>query len=329
MDRRLKLLIFSGFLLVLAVIGLAVYSRLSAVPASALLLPEGNLLIYADLRPLHLFDSGKDAPPARLDPEYREFIEQTGFNFERDLDEAAISQKFPGADPDSESSALFSGRFDAGRLSAWLQKASSTAENYADKKIFSIPHAGHTVRVCILDSESVAVTNMASAEPMRGIIDRFRNPKLAGPGPYLLQNYYSRVPAASLAWMIYRPAQSGTSQTMLPGGFGFGLPGNTTSVISLRYSGSVTLKAEIFSTDEAAARDLADSAATFLAVYRGASEGHKGTDRNLNAAIDSIQIGHEGSRTVLTATLTKELVKKVWQEAGRPEVPEPQAKPRP
>ena len=50
---------------------------------------------------------------------------------------------------------------------------------------------------------------------------------------------------------------------------------------------------------------------------------------NLNAAIDSIQIGHEGSRTVLTATLTKELVKKVWQEAGRPEVPEPQAKPRP
>src|SRR5258708_26876548 len=195
MDRRLKFLIFSGFLLVLAVIGLAVYSRLSAVPASALLLPQGNLLIYADLRPLHLFDSGKDAPPARLDPEYREFIEQTGFNFERDLNEAAISHKFPRADPDSESSALFSGRFDAGRLSAWLQKASLTAENYAAKKICSLPHAGHTVRVCILDSESEAVTNIASAEPMRGIIDICRNPKLAGRDPRLLQHNYLRVPA--------------------------------------------------------------------------------------------------------------------------------------
>lgn len=327
MDRRLKLLIFAGFLLVLAVIGVTVYYRLSAVPAPVLLLPEGNLLVYADLRPLHLFDSGKDAPPAQPDPEYRAFIEQTGFNFERDLNEAAISQKFPGADPDSESSALFSGRFDAARLSAWLQRTSSTAENYADKKIFSIAHEGHTVRVCILDGKSVAVTNMASAEPMRGIIDRFRNPKLAGSGPYLLQNYYSHVPAGSLAWMVYRP--SSASPTSLPGGFGFGLPGNTTSVVSLRYSGSVMLKAEIFSADEASAQSLADSAATFLAVYRGASEGHKGTDRNLNAAIDSIQIGHEGSRTLVTATLTKELVKKVWQETGRPEAPEPQAKPRP
>jgi hypothetical protein len=100
-------------------------------------------------------------------------------------------------------------------------------------------------------------------------------------------------------------------------------------VVSLRYSGSVRLKAEIFSADEAAAQNLADSAGTFLAVYRGASEGHKGTDRNLNAAIDSIQIGHEGSRTILRATLAKELVKKIWQETGRPEPPEPQAKPRP
>jgi hypothetical protein len=322
MDRRLKLLLFVGFLLVLAVTGLAFYYRLSAPPSSALLLPEGNMVVYADLRPLHLLDSGRDArPPEVLDPGYRAFLEQTGFNFERDLDEAAISQKYPGADPDSESSALFTGRFDIERLNAWLQKSASATENYADTRIFSIPHEGHTVRVCLLDRRSVAVTNMASAEPIHGIIDKFRNPRLAGPGPYLLQNYYRHVPAVSLAWVIYRPAQasqSGTPQAVLPGGLGFGLPGNTTSVLSLRYSGSVALKAEIFSASEAAASDLADSAATFLSVYRGASEGHKGTDANLNAAIDSIQIQHDGSRTVLTATLTKELVKKIWQEAGRP-----------
>jgi hypothetical protein len=68
MDRRLKLLILSLFLLVIAVAGLAVYYRISAVPTQVLLLPEGNLLVYANIKPAHLFEQGKSAP-ARLDPE--------------------------------------------------------------------------------------------------------------------------------------------------------------------------------------------------------------------------------------------------------------------
>jgi hypothetical protein len=118
--------------------------------------------------------------------------------------------------------------------------------------------------------------------------------------------------------MIYRVPPS-SSPTLLPGGFSFSFLQNTTSVASLRYAGSLALKAEVFTVDEEAARNLTDSAAVFLAAYRSASEaaGRKGTDHNVNAAFESIQVKQEGSRTVFTATLTQEFVRKIWQETGR------------
>ncbi|MBZ5525046.1 MAG: hypothetical protein LAP21_22685 [Acidobacteriia bacterium] len=318
MDRRLKLLILCLFLVVIAAIGLAVYYHVSAVPAHALLLPEGNLLVYANIKPAHLFDQGRSAPP-RLDPEYRDFVEQTGIQFERDLDEVAISQRFPGAERDTESSAIFTGTFDPARLRNYLQKISSASEGYADKTVFSIQHEGHIVRAAILDARTVAVTNMESAEPLRAIIDKYRNPSLAGNGAYLLQTYYRHVPAASLAWMIYRVPQHSAPAT-LPGGMSFSFLENTVSVTSMRYAGSISLKSEVFTVDEAAARDLAESAGTFLAVYRtaGDSAGQKGPDQDVKAAIDSIQVQQAGNRAVFTATIPRGFLRKILPEADQP-----------
>jgi hypothetical protein len=318
MDRRLKLLILSLFLLGIAVAGLAVYYRISEVPRQVLLLPEGNLLVYANIKPAHLFEQGKSAP-ARLDPEYRDFVQQTGIQFERDLDEIAISQRFPGAERDTESSAIFAGKFDSGRLRGYLQKISSASEPYADKTIFSIQHEGHLVRAAILDDRTVAVTNMESAEPLRAIIDKYRNPSLAGQGAYLLQSYYRHVPAASLAWIIYRvPLHA--APTVLPGGVSFGFLENTISVTSIRYSGALALKAEIFTTNEAAARNLAESAGTFLAVYRTAGDtaGNRGPDQDVKTAIDSIQVRQEGTRAVFTATVPQGFLRKILPESADP-----------
>lgn len=321
MDRRLKLLILCLFLVVIAAAGLAVYYRISAVPANLLLLPEGNLLVYANVKPAHLFDRDKAGPaPSQLEPDYRSFVEQTGIQFERDLDEVAISQRFPGAELDTQSSAVFTGKFDRMRLQAYLRKISSGSENYADTTIFSIVHDGHTVRAAILDGRTVAVTNMESAEPLRAIIDKFRNPSLAGKGAYLIDTYYRHVPAASLAWMIYRiPGRS--TAAMLPGGFNLSFLENTVSVTSLRYAGSLALKSEVFTVNEAAARNLAESAGTFLAIYRtaGDSTGARGPDRDVKAAIDSIQVKQEGSRAVFTATIPDGFMKKILPgtEAGQ------------
>ncbi|HWZ44173.1 MAG TPA: hypothetical protein VNW97_11885 [Candidatus Saccharimonadales bacterium] len=319
MDRRLKLLVLCLFLLVIAIIGLGTYYRISSAPEDVLLLPEGNLLLYGDLQPIHLLDhdnakAGRPDPD-RLNPEYRAFVEQTGIQFERDLGSIAISQRFPQAEVNTESSAIFTGTFDSTRLRNYLQKISATSESYADKTVFSIPHEGNIVRAAILDARTVAITNMESGEPLRGIIDKFRNPSLAGHGPYLLQTYHRHVPAASLAWLIYRaPPHSGPVNLL--GGASVGFLENTVSVASVRYSGALAVKAEVFTLDESSAKNLAESAGTFLALYRtaGGSTRHTGADQDVKAAIDSIEIQQKGNSAVFTATVSQGFLRKVVPE---------------
>src|SRR5262249_19844966 len=139
-------------------------------PDAAHLLPEGDRLFYLNLQPLHLWDAIR-SKPVDLEPGYREFVEQTGIQFERDLDEVAMSRRDTTDGSDVESTEVVVGRFDRVRLRNYLQKISSPPETYRDHTIYSIYNEGHTVRVCILDATRVAVTNMQAAAPMHGMID--------------------------------------------------------------------------------------------------------------------------------------------------------------
>jgi hypothetical protein len=300
--------------------------RNSTPPDIVRLLPEGESLLYANLSPLHLFDT-KPFNPSELDPEYQEFVNQTGIQFERDLNDVAMSRRDPGNGGDTESSEVFVGHFDPARLGKYLQKLATATEKYADKTVFAIDHAGHTVRVCILADDRVAVTNMASAEPIHGIIDKFRNAALAAQGPYLVETYYRYVPFGSPAWIVYRlPSQAGTTAQM-PGGLSFDFLQNTTGVISLRYSGSLHLKAEVFAESEAEAKEVAESAHNLLSLYRSIAQsvGTRGADRDVKNAFDSIQIEQRENRTILTATISSAFLKKMAADAqtGNPEPNEP------
>ena len=96
------------------------------------------------------------------------------------------------------------------------------------------------MRVALLKGGTVAVTNMSSPEPMHGIIDRTFK---ASSGPSLL-NHYKDVPLGSVAWLIDRiPATPDNLQ--LPGGFAITLPADAVAVGSLRYTGSLLLRADI------------------------------------------------------------------------------------
>jgi hypothetical protein len=310
MRKSHKVLIAVAVLLLVAALGgLIFYQRVVRKPETVLLLPEGDLLLYVNLKPAHLFGLGKTTTPPD-DPEYQDFVKQTGFQFERDLDEVAMSQRAPGSD-NTDSSEIFTGRFDQQRLTTYLQRLATSTERYADKLIYSIPHQGHTVRVVILGPRQAAVTNIGSADPMHSIIDKSRNSSLAGKGAYLLENYYGHVPLTSLAWLIYRtPANAAAPQ--LPGGLSFDFLQNTVTVGSLRYAGSVQLTAQIFAADEGAAANVADSINTFLALYRsvGQSVGARGTDPDVKAAMDSIQVRHEGDKAIVNATVPPGFVKK-------------------
>src|SRR5262249_35893813 len=140
-----------------------------------------------------------DSKPLHLEGSYQQFVDQTGIHFEHDLDQAAVVWRLIDNGLDSESAAVFVGRFDPTRLHSYLKSLASDTANYGDPVIYSVPHDNHLVRVSLLDDHTVAVTNMNQPGVMQGIIDRWAHP--AQP-PSLLAHYYRIVPSGSVAWLI-------------------------------------------------------------------------------------------------------------------------------
>jgi len=311
MLRHRKLLILATLLVAAAAVGFVLYHRSTQVPEAARLLPEGDLIIYANLKPVHLFDLNKSGT-VQPQGEYKDFVDRTGIQPERDIDEVAMSRRDTPDGRDVESSEILIGHYDQSRLRDYLQLLSSAREPYRNYTIYSIAHEGHTVRVALLDAGKVAVTNMASPEPMHGIIDRSLKPSA---GPVLL-SHYGDVPIGSLAWLIDRIPNK-PDNLQLPGGFAITLPAEAIAVGSLRYTGSLLLRADVFAQSEAQARQIVDSANSHLALVRSIGQfiKTKGPDQDIKAAFDSLQATQKENVAVFTATIPQSILKKIWSEA--------------
>ena len=311
MLKHRKLLILAILLFAALAVGFILYRRTAQLPEAATLLPEGDLLIYANLKPVHLFDLGNSGS-IQMEGEYKDFVAQTGIQFERDLDEVAMSRRDTPDGRDVESSEIFVGRFDQERLKNYFLNLSSRVEQYRNVTVYSISHEGHTVRVALLPGK-IAATNMVSPEPMRGIIDRTYK---SSAGPALLKEHYSDVPLGSLGWLIDRIPNK-PDNIQLPGGFSLTLPGDTVAVASLRYTGSLLFRADVFAQSEAQAKQVVDSANNHLALVRSIGQimGNKGPDKDVRAAFESIQVAQKENVAVFTATIPQTILKKIWSEA--------------
>ena len=194
--RRHKLSIPLAVLAIVVAIGAAVLLRKAEPPEPVRLLPGAQAYVYFNLKPLRSGGLLEKMPPVQLDSEYDEFVKQTGFQFERDLDEAAIAVHAPppptvGGPPnpvdENRYSEVIVARFDGQKARAYLQKLAKSIDDYNQREIFNIPRENRTVRVCVLGPELVAVSNTDDPNNIRGIVDRYR--KLAYPfgGPKLIR----------------------------------------------------------------------------------------------------------------------------------------------
>jgi len=261
------------------------------------------------------------------EPEYEEFVRDTGFQLERDLDEAAIAVHAPESagdllHPEAKErrfSQVLIGTFDSTKLTHYLHKLASDVERYRDTDVFLIPHEGRRVRVAILTSDTVAVSNTADPANIKGMIDRFRQIALPFRGPTLVREHYRHVPLGCTAWGILRLTNpDGQSVTLpLPNGIGFALPKDTVTVASLRYLGSIQFKAEAFTQSDADARRLTDSASNFLQLFHSIEMNTQpsGPDKDVKLFFDSIKVEQDGTRSVLSADLPVGFIKKMVSEA--------------
>ena len=323
MHRRTRrtLWILAAVLVLLAV---AVFLRSKAPPEAARLLPESDGIIYINLKPVRAFLHKDLKPPSRV-PDYQQFVDATGVDWERDLDQVAIALHHmhdpSGPNGPVAYSMVLVGNLTGKRLNGWLDAHANSSESYAGHTVYSIPSEGRTVRVAQIGYDMMAVSNFPSPEMIHSMLDRHRTAALPFAGSTLLTQHYHEVPLLSLAW--------GVGQIGLPFSesgaihiFGLSLPLEDDSTIvasvtpALSLGSSLNVKVEeIAATDDVAARQAA-SLATLVTLARGIALPLSANSANngLKELLETAEVSEKRNRVVVTARLSPSVLANLAQE---------------
>jgi hypothetical protein len=336
--RRSKTWIAIVVLLILGVLAGAVFLRKHAAPEPARLLPDGDAILYANLKPVRAFSDFGKTPRKDGDPDYQKFVAQTGFVFERDLDEAAVSVhgELAGAmgpdtvAPTTRFSWIFDGRFNSEKLTNYLKTLANDTDEYRGVTVYSVPLQGRTVRVGILSVDMVVASNLDGSQDIHGIIDRYRASALPFGGPELVRGFYKHVPLGSVVWSILRTTTAGEhSSPFLPGNISLFVPANTTVVTSARALTSVHVKAELFAPSEVDAQKFKSQMEVFLALFKSIEGSVQpcGNDKDVKAVFDSIKVEQSGTRASLVAVIPFDFFKKLLSDTPSEVAPQPAPEP--
>jgi hypothetical protein len=301
---------------VLLVLAAAIYLRFKAPPEAARLLPESDGILYMNVGLARTVMQLMHTPlkPITKDPQYQKFVDATGFDAERDLDEAAIALHRM-ADPKGPNgpvaySMVLEGKIDGKRLAAFLAAQATSQESYEGHTIYGIPSEGRTVRVVQIAYDTVAVSNYPSTEPIHSILDRHRTAALPFSGSTLLAEHYSEMPLLSVAW--------GMGQIGLPLGengqihlFGMSLPipANSTFLASVHWAGELKVRIEEIADNDASASQQAADLSLLLTLTRGATAGLGANPANsgLKELLRTATVAQRRNRVVVNAVLPKSL----------------------
>jgi hypothetical protein len=327
MHRRTRrtLLILAA---VLAFLALAVFLRSKAPPEAARLLPESDGIIYLNLKPIRAFLHKGMKPPQRV-PEYQQFIDATGIDWEQDLDQAAIALHRM-SDPNGPNgpvaySMVLVGKIDGKRLNTWLDAHAASRESYAAKTVYSIPSEGRTVRVAQIGYDMVAISNTPTPEQIHSMLDRHRTAALPFAGSTLLSRHYHEVPLLSLAWgvgQIGLPfSESGAIRV-----FGLSLPLQDDSTIiaslapELPMAGTLRLKIEEIAPTENAAASQTAALLMLITLARGftAPLAQNTANNTLKELLKTAEVSQHRDRVVVTATVTPSLLRSMTPDENSP-----------
>jgi hypothetical protein len=336
MHRRTRrtLLIVAAVLVLLAV---AAFLRSKAPPEAARLLPEADGIIYINLRPFRAFGHKSLKPPNRV-PEYQEFVDATGVDWENDLDQVAIAlHRMPnpsGPNGPVAYSLVLVGKITGSRLNSWLDAHATSREVYAGHTVYSVASENRTVRVAQIGYDTLAISNTPTEEQIHSMIDRHRTAALPFANSTLLRDHYHEVPLLSLVWGIGQIglpfSESGAIKI-----FGFSLPLEDGATIiasvtpSLPIANSLRLRVEEIAPSEQEAASQAASLATLVTLARGYTMplGDNAPNNALRELLRTTAVTQHKDRVVISGTVTSSLLAQVASGAANPQIPATAAPP--
>lgn len=335
-----------SLLLVLALIAalaVAIFLRKEAPPEVARLLPESDAIVYVNVKPIRSathFDREWSKRPVAHSEEYQHFLDATGIVLERDLDAVAFALHRMD-DPDGPNgpvaySEVFEGRFDGTKLAKYLSSIATAQESYAGHDIFTIPVASDTrtspagtqvatirsLRVAQLGYDTIAASNMPTAEQIHSILDRYRAAASPFSGSSLLSARFHDVPLLSSAWAIGHvglPFSDNGKISVF--GLQLPLPEDTTFVASLRFTTSLKMRIEEILPSQAEATQSAETLSALIGLFRSiqsvqsrlnpGQQPDPAATAALHEFLESIKVGAVNDRATLTATVPIDLVKEL------------------
>src|SRR3954453_24230007 len=105
MTKNRKLLITVLLVAGVSAAVLFFFHRAAGVPGITRLLPEGEMVLYANLKPGHLFWQANK--PVEIDGDYLGFVTQTGIDLEHAWEEVPLPGRDTPDGRDTESSEVF------------------------------------------------------------------------------------------------------------------------------------------------------------------------------------------------------------------------------
>jgi len=179
--------------------------RSSSLPELARLLPDGQVLFYANLQPLRqagLLDDAKNDARIKHSAGYAAFIQASGFDFERDVDAVALSMQGVPPAP-HQSMLLLQGRFRP-QFFRYLQQQGGAPALLEGHRLYRADGPDGPLQILVLDQHRIAVTNASDRAVLRAQLDRaphWWQPWRSPSGPALLQSLRANQPTGALAWM--------------------------------------------------------------------------------------------------------------------------------
>jgi hypothetical protein len=264
----------------------------------------------------------KDLKPPQRVPEYQQFVDATGIDWERDLDSAAIAlHRMPdpnGPNGPAAYSMVLTGKLTGKKLNNWLDSHATSRETYAGHTIYNVPSEARTVRVVQIGYDMIAVSNTPTAEQIHSIIDRHRTAALPFAGSTLLSRHYHDVPLLAVVWgvgQIGLPfSESGAIKIL---GLSLPLQADSTIIASitpgLPLASTLHLRVEEIARDEDKAASQAAALATIVTLARDVTTQLANNTANnvLRELLKTAEITQKRNRVIATATLTPSQLTKI------------------
>jgi hypothetical protein len=295
----------------------AIMLRSKAPPEAARLLPESDGIVYINLKPVRAHLPKNVKQPQRV-PEYQQFVDATGIDWEHDLDQVAIAlHRMP--DPNGPNgpvaySMVLVGKLTGQRLNNWLEAHATSRESYAGHTVYSVPSEGRTVRVAQIGYDMLAVSNTPTPEQIHSMIDRHNSAAWPFSGCLLLRQHYHEVPLLSLAWGVGQIAmpfsESGAIKV-----FGLSLPleDHSTFIASLRWTGALHMRVEEIAPSDDAAASQAAQLATLVTLARGFTMqlADNSANKSLKEFLKTAEVTQKRNRVVIAATVGPSMLSSV------------------